>query len=70
MGVVIDGCGFNPSECDLTVHRKCEQKVIGDCPMSAAVPTIMADEPVVVSSGVRLEGAGGRGGGGGLQGGP
>ena len=42
-----------PTECDLTIHRKCESKVMGDCPISAAVPTVLADEPAAVSSGVR-----------------
>ena len=49
---------FVPSECDLTVHRKCESKVLGDCPLSAAVPTVMSDEPVVVPAGVRGVGYG------------
>ena len=35
--------------------------MIGDCPISAAVPTIMADEPAGVSSGVRGHGRDGCG---------
>lgn len=40
------------SKCDLTIHRKCESKVIGDCPISATVPAaVMADETVVAPHG-------------------